>query len=169
MKYEVTIHGVRRQVSVRTDREAGWLVAVDDGPERRVHGGPLGTAEWRLQTEGGATRVVGLSCSGEQAQLLIDGHPISAKVVDPRKDALALGSTGGAGAVITEMPGAIVRVLVEVGQAVAVGQATIVVEAMKMENELRAPMAGTIAAIVVAAGDRVESGALLIQIAAEGA
>jgi biotin carboxyl carrier protein len=60
------------------------------------------------------------------------------------------------------MPGKVVRVLVERGQAVTAAQGLVVVEAMKMENELKAPRAGTIFEVHVREGQAVEGGALLI-------
>jgi pyruvate carboxylase subunit B len=59
------------------------------------------------------------------------------------------------------MPGRIVRVLVETGAKVKRGQGIIVVEAMKMENELGSPGDGVVKEILAAAGDRVEAGATL--------
>ena len=59
------------------------------------------------------------------------------------------------------MPGRVVGVKVRSGEEVAVGQALLVVEAMKMENEVASPKAGTVTAIVVAPGQAVEPGALL--------
>jgi propionyl-CoA carboxylase alpha chain len=63
------------------------------------------------------------------------------------------------------MPGMVVRVLVEPGAAVAQGQSLIVVEAMKMENELKAPGAGTVTKVHVLAGAKVEKGDLLVELA----
>jgi biotin carboxyl carrier protein len=59
------------------------------------------------------------------------------------------------------MPGKVVRVLVEKGQEVKAGASLVVVEAMKMENELRAPRAGRVVELPVREGQAVESGALL--------
>jgi biotin carboxyl carrier protein len=66
--------------------------------------------------------------------------------------------------IVAPMPGKIVRVLAATGDAVHAGQPLIVVEAMKMENELRAVHAGTIVGIHVKEGASVEAGALLIDI-----
>jgi biotin carboxyl carrier protein len=60
------------------------------------------------------------------------------------------------------MPGRIVAVLVAAGQEVVAGQGLIVVEAMKMENEMTAPRAGKIAALPARAGETVEAGAILV-------
>jgi biotin carboxyl carrier protein len=65
--------------------------------------------------------------------------------------------------VIAPMPGRIVKLLVEKGQVVAQGHGLLVIEAMKMQNELRAPRAGTIAEIYVAEGLGVEAGTRLIR------
>jgi biotin carboxyl carrier protein len=62
------------------------------------------------------------------------------------------------------MPGKIVRVLVREGDQVRAHQPVVVVEAMKMENELRAERDGTVAEILVAEGRTVDSGALLVVI-----
>jgi biotin carboxyl carrier protein len=62
------------------------------------------------------------------------------------------------------MPGRVVRVLVGPGDEVAARQGVVVVEAMKMENELRAPRAGRVKEIAVAAGASVEAGRVLVVI-----
>jgi biotin carboxyl carrier protein len=77
----------------------------------------------------------------------------------------APGRRGSAGVVVrlvAPMPGKVVRVLVERGQAVAEAQGLVVVEAMKMENEIRAPREGTISEVHVREGQAVEGGALLV-------
>jgi biotin carboxyl carrier protein len=63
------------------------------------------------------------------------------------------------------MPGRVVRVLVADGALVEAGQGLVVVEAMKMENELRAPRAGCVEQVAVSQGQAVEAGALLLVIA----
>ena len=60
------------------------------------------------------------------------------------------------------MPGRVVKVLVTAGQAVEARQPLVIVEAMKMENELRAPRAGTVASVLVADGMPVEAGTVLV-------
>ena len=68
------------------------------------------------------------------------------------------GGGGGSGDVTVPMQGTIVKVLVEVGQAVEAGQGVVVLEAMKMENQINAEKAGTVAEIKVAVGDKVGGG-----------
>src|SRR6266550_3620647 len=68
------------------------------------------------------------------------------------------------GVVKAPMPGLVVRVEVSEGQVVEVGEGLVVVEAMKMENELRASSRGVVEHIHVSAGQRVEKGAALVTI-----
>ncbi len=74
--------------------------------------------------------------------------------------------TGGAGRanIIAPMPGKVVRVLAELNQEVQAGQGIVVVEAMKMQNEMKAPRAGRVASISVKAGDSVNAGTVLASI-----
>ncbi|MBU6366822.1 MAG: acetyl-CoA carboxylase biotin carboxyl carrier protein subunit [Gemmatimonadetes bacterium] len=65
------------------------------------------------------------------------------------------------------MPGLVVRVLAAPGDQVAAGAPLLVMEAMKMENELRAPAAGVVRAVHAAPGQAVEKGAVLVELAAE--
>ena len=62
------------------------------------------------------------------------------------------------------MPGRVVRILVEVGQSVAKGEAMIVIEAMKMENEMKSSVAGVVAEIMVNEGEPLASGSALIRV-----
>jgi biotin carboxyl carrier protein len=70
----------------------------------------------------------------------------------------------GAGAIQAIMPGTIVRVLAEVGQDVAAGDVLLVLEAMKMENEIQSPISGTVKAIHAQPGQAVEMNAVLAEI-----
>ena len=63
------------------------------------------------------------------------------------------------------MPGRVVQVLVSEGDEVAPGQGVVIVEAMKMENELKAERAGVVERVLVSAGDLVEGGAELVCLA----
>ena len=85
--------------------------------------------------------------------------PAAAPAAAPK--AAAPAGAAGAVAVTAPMPGKILGVKASAGQAVKKGQVILVLEAMKMENEIVAPQDGTIATINVAAGDSVEPGATL--------
>lgn len=163
MKYDVTLAGETRSIDVSRHPEGGWWVSVEGGSKRHITGGALGAGEFQIR-EGDKVRTLGLARTSRGVQMQLAGHGVLAEVVDPRKAALSLAGGKDAGAVSTAMPGVIVRLVAEVGQAVNEGDPVIVVEAMKMENELRSPKTGVIEAVHVAPGQAVEAGALLVTV-----
>jgi acetyl/propionyl-CoA carboxylase alpha subunit len=66
--------------------------------------------------------------------------------------------------IVTSMPGRIIKVFVREGERVGEGQAVLVLEAMKMQNEIKSPQSGTITKIIPKAGDSVEAGSLLFSV-----
>ncbi len=101
-------------------------------------------------------------------ELHLDGHRFEVEVIDERTRAIRQMTGGGAGAqgpkpVRAPMPGLVVRVAVEPGQSVSAGQGVVIVEAMKMENELKAEAAGVVARIHVQEGQAVDKGAVLVE------
>ena len=104
----------------------------------------------------------------DQVQVTIDGQRTTVQVKDERDlllDEFGLGDDGAAGGEVrAPMPGLVLDVLVEEGDEVAADQGLIVLEAMKMENELNAPSGGVVTAIHAASGDAVDKDALLIEI-----
>ena len=88
-----------------------------------------------------------------------------AKAKKPTRSSSGAGVGGGSGQVTAPMQGTIVKLMVEVGQEVEVGQAVCVLEAMKMENQILAEKAGKVTEIKVAAGQTVGSGDVIIVIA----
>ncbi|HET9982661.1 MAG TPA: biotin/lipoyl-containing protein [Longimicrobiales bacterium] len=98
----------------------------------------------------------------------LDGRRFAPEVVDERTRAIRAMTGKGAVAqgprpVRAPMPGLVTRVDVAVGQAVQAGQGVLVIEAMKMQNELRADAGGTVVRILVEAGQAVEKGAVLVE------
>lgn len=102
--------------------------------------------------------------------LRIDGRRFQVDALDERTHAIrdmasANRAVTGPGPVHAPMPGLIVRVHVAVGDAVRPGQPLLAIEAMKMENELRAPAAGTVRSVQAVPGTAVEKGAVLVEFA----
>lgn len=83
------------------------------------------------------------------------------KAAAPVKKAPAAAGAAGAVKVSAPMPGKIIAVKKDAGAAVKKGEVILVLEAMKMENEIVAPQDGTVASVNVAAGDAVEAGDVL--------
>ena len=83
------------------------------------------------------------------------------KTKKPTRGSGGSGGGGASGAVTAPMQGTIVKVMVEVGQTIAVGDAVVVLEAMKMENQITAEKAGKVTKVNVTAGDKVGSGDVL--------
>jgi len=99
-------------------------------------------------------------------EISIGGHRFPFEREDPRqwkRSSHAAGAHGRA-SIAAAMPGKIVRVLVAVGDEVVAGQGILVVEAMKMQNELKAPKDGRVTSIEVRENDSVNAGAVLATI-----
>jgi len=94
----------------------------------------------------------------------VDGAPVEVSINQMRRAgaAAAHSADGGPQRVTAPMPGKIVKLLVRPGEKVQARQGVIVVEAMKMENELRAHAAGTVSEVRVTEGTSVEAGAILV-------
>ncbi len=129
--------------------------------------------EFVIDVHGESYRVditgVGVKGSGKRHfYLSIDGMPEEV-VFEPLNDFVAGAGdkrkqASAPGDVSTSMPGNIVEVLVKEGDTVKAGQAVLISEAMKMETEIQAPIAGTVKVLHVAKGDRVNPGEVLIEI-----
>jgi len=164
MKYHVSIRG--RTYAIDVD---GGSVTID-GEKLESHwavipGTPLihlllGTDSWTVacqQLEGEGQRWA-LGAAGERFEVEVrDDRSKQIEALTGQGPKTAVG-----GVVKAPMPGLVVRVEVQLGQHVAPGTGIVVVEAMKMENELRAQTRGVVAQIHVKAGDRVEKGAALV-------
>ena len=163
MRYHVTLRGRTYVVDV-----AGDQVMVD-GAAHEAHWAPVpGTPLSHLLLAGASWTVAGQALEQGRWALGAVGERFEVDVVDDRARQIEVLTGQGArrarssDVVKAPMPGLVVRVEVTEGQQVGAGAGLVVVEAMKMENELRAPHAGTVQAVHVAAGARVEKGAPLV-------
>ncbi len=96
--------------------------------------------------------------------VVIDGERIPYGLYDPRslRSGAAAGGESGPKPLKAPMPGRIVRVLVAPGETVTAGQGCVVMEAMKMQNELKAPKAGVVGKLAAVVGETVAAGAILL-------
>ena len=103
---------------------------------------------------------------GDEVSVILRGQLTRFDVADERKLRMRAATAGftveGRQIVTAPMPGKIVKIFVKAGEVVAEGQGLVVIEAMKMENELKAPKAGTVTEVITREGATVENGAPLV-------
>ena len=163
MKYFVRLGSSTHEITVD-----GHSVLVD-GKSARAHVEMVhGTPVCHLVLDGRShTFAVGGSAGGGKWTLIDRGDPVEVEVLDERtrhiQSLVGAGkSQTGGGTVKAPMPGLVVKVLVEVGSTVGAGQGLVVLEAMKMENEIKATAPGVVESLSVKPGQAVEKGTVLV-------
>lgn len=170
MTFEIDINGRTRTVAIEKTSGGRYHVVLDGQPHT-VDAARVGVYGLSLLIDGeeGASHDVQVTPAATGGELLIThgGRTLTA-TVNGRRTGRAGAETGasaqGEQPVVAPMPGRVVRVLVAVGDEVAVRQPVVVVEAMKMENELRSPKAGRVKELNVTAGTSVDAGRVLLTI-----
>jgi biotin carboxyl carrier protein len=165
MRLNAEVEGEKFSIEVR--REGGRVFADVGGRSYELEASALGGGQYLLLHEG---RVYDCRVSAETggargvSEVNVRGRAYGVTLTDPKH----LRGAGGAHAhdagqaqVTAPMPGKVVRVMVEVGQQVEAGQGVVVVEAMKMQNELKSPKAGTVTELRAEPGSTVNAGDVL--------
>jgi hypothetical protein len=166
-----------RTRSVHVRRGPGGYDVTVDGRRRAVDAVPIGLAAWSLVV-GGRSYDIGIVerpageltvyVNGRMVPVRLGGRLRGRRRAEPAlrgqtPNIAPLGSDpAGPYAIIAPMPGRVVKVLVKVGDAITARQGLVVVEAMKMENELRASRAGIVREVRVAEGAPVEANTVLV-------
>ena len=165
MKYVVDVAG--RTVEIELD---GDVVRVDGAAVYARLGELPGTPIVLLTVESEVHRVaVARGDTRGKYSLSVDGRRYAVEALDERTRAIrelseATAAPAGPAPLIAPMPGLIVRVNVAPGDSVRAGQGLIVMEAMKMENELRASAAGVVKSVRATPGTAVERGTVLVEL-----
>lgn len=173
MKFELEVGDRLRTVEIQRHRQ-GYEVLVD-GRRHLVDAAHIGRTAWSLlvrDAEGSASRSIEAAVLRRTASsgfdVHIDGFHIPVQLRGGLGRRTRDVGTGGRGSgpqrVVAPMPGKVLRVLVEPGDAVKARQGLVVVEAMKMENELRATREGQVREVLVSEGQSVEAGTALVVI-----
>lgn len=169
-RYVVDLDGEQHSAVVARRGEA-TEVAVDDGTPTPVNCRPVLDGRALSLRFGKRLHLIHLSANGGggAVDVTVGGRPVTTTVMDElRAQALeSLGTAAGSGTIAADIPGLVVEIRVEPGQKVHQGEPVIVVEAMKMQNELCAAVTGTVSAVPVAAGATVNPGDPLVVIEPE--
>ena len=147
MNVSMAIEGRIHQIDL--DAAAAQIAVVESG----VYSVLMDGRSYEARVEQSDGRVI----------VFIDGHRFEFEIQDPRRWSRQAGRAGieGRSNVVAPMPGKVVRLLAAVGDTVAAGQGLLVVEAMKMQNELKAPKAGHLIGMPVREGATVAAGEVL--------
>jgi biotin carboxyl carrier protein len=150
MTRQFVVNGENRSLEVRPEEFS--IVEVEPG----VYSVLLNDASYLAQV----TR------DGSTATVEVRGHVFEVEVVDPRAAKKRGGGPAGEGrqTILSPMPGKIVRLLVREGDTVEAGQGIVVMEAMKMQNELKALRGGVVTSLPMAEGATVSAGQVLASI-----
>ncbi|MGH7498031.1 MAG: biotin/lipoyl-containing protein [Gemmatimonadales bacterium] len=163
MKYLVTVAGREIEVEVDGDR----VTAKGKGGTAALTAIP-GTPLRQLVVDGSPAEIAFEPGGAGRWTVLLRGEHWEAEVIDERTRhirSLTGAATGQRGTppLKAPMPGLVLRVLAEPGQVVAAGSGVVVLEAMKMENELRATAGATVRVVRVKPGEAVEKGQVLVE------
>lgn len=170
MRFQLEVADRTRTVEVH--RHPAGLRIVVDGKAWLVDAVHVGDHTWSLivsEADSGRVRAADIVVVPQNGtgglEVYIGGHriPVTPAGTFGRRGRGG-GAAGGAGPqrITAPMPGKVVRVLVRPGDEVAVRQGLVVVEAMKMENEIRAARAGRVREVFVSEGQSVEAGTALV-------
>jgi biotin carboxyl carrier protein len=166
VQYEIEVGGRTRHVTV-TRTGATFAVSVD-GHTWQVDAARIDGQSLSLILDSASSKdtIVTANAASGGLTVSVDGVPVPVTLDGRRHRRAGAESHLGSGPqrLSAPMPGKVVRVLVKPGETVAARQPVVVVEAMKMENELRAARDGTVAEVHAREGQSVDAGALLIVI-----
>ena len=169
MRLNAEIEGER--VTLEVKREGVRVFAEVGGRRYELEARRVGEGEYLMTSAGRVYECrVGAEAGAEAGgrgglRVSVGAREYGVTLTDPkhlRGASAGGGEQGGRAQIKAPMPGKVVRVLVEAGQAVEAGQPVVVVEAMKMQNELKSPKSGTVAELRAAPGSTVNAGDVLV-------
>jgi biotin carboxyl carrier protein len=164
VKLKAEIEGETQSIEIK--RDGTQVFAEIDGRRYTLEARESQPGVYLLLSDGHVyeCRVAQREAKRESLEVTIGTRAFSVILTDPKRlrGAQASGShTDGISEIVAPMPGKVVRVLVETGAEVEAGAGLIIVEAMKMQNEMKAPKAGKVTSINVTTGTTVNAGDVL--------
>ena len=164
MTFDVQIDGVPVRLEVHRDGDL-YRFRLGDLEERQAQLAEVEPGVFSVLLDGRSYEARA-EYGDECAWITVRGRRFRVAITDPRRWTQSSAAAHGHDreTIVASMPGKIVRVLVQPGETVAAGQGVIVIEAMKMQNELKARRAGRLTAVPVREGETVAAGAILATI-----
>jgi biotin carboxyl carrier protein len=165
MKLTLTINGREDRIEILAPQPA-CRFRLGDGDEREANVESPQTGVFSVLLDGRSYDAYVEETPAGIVVVVIDGYRFEVEASDPRRWSRKSGGRLGdkVQSIVSPMPGKVVRVLVAAGDAVGAGQGIVVVEAMKMQNELKASRAGTVLTVAAKEGATVAAGELLATI-----
>jgi len=160
MRLQASVDGEKHEIEITRDGDSVFASVDERSYELETSEPEAGVLLFKHNG-----RVFEVFVNGRTVQ--IGGHSLGVEISDPKKlrgSSTAVGHEHGHAEIKTAMPGKVMRILKLVGDEVTTGEGVIVVEAMKMQNEMKAPMDGSIKEIHVAEGETVSAGDVLVVI-----
>ena len=170
MKYHVQLASPSGEKTHIVDLEhasPGWRVTLDGNPAA-VDAAEIAPHTLSLLLDGQSFEITVTPSADGKWKLQTGGHEFIAEVTDPRAwtgRRHANVEAAGRQQIVAPMPGKVVRLLVKEGDHVESGQGLLVVEAMKMQNEIRSPKRGTVERVLAKEGQPVNAGEVLCVVA----
>jgi biotin carboxyl carrier protein len=169
MKYEVQLaspSGENRRTVELEHASPGWRVTLDGKPVA-VDAAEIAPNTISILLEGQSFEITVTPSPDGKLNLQTGAHVFTAEVIDPRAWSGRHGSVEAEGSqqIVAPMPGKVVRLLVKAGDRVEAGQGLFVVEAMKMQNEIRSPKSGIVERVLAKEGQPVNAGEVLCVVA----
>ena len=161
MIFDVAIGEKNYRVELQK-KNGGWSCAVDGEPvEVDVAAGPPGELSLLI---GGHSYLIKQEKGPAGEFVVLGSDRYAAEVRDPRalrSRRVVAGDAAGPARIVAPMPGKVVRIVAQPGTVVEAGDGVVVIEAMKMQNELKAPKKGTVKQVLAAVGTAVNAGQAL--------
>lgn len=165
MKLQAQIGDDKHEVEIKRDGDR--VVAEIDGRKYEIEASEPEPNVFLLKNDGKIFQAFVSPRSSQPMAVRVGTDEIDITLIDPKRLRASAGAgehAGGLAEIKTAMPGKVVRILISQGDAVEKGDGIIVVEAMKMQNEMRSPKDGKVSEIRVAEGETVGAGDVLVVI-----
>jgi biotin carboxyl carrier protein len=165
MAYLAELEQQTHRIEIHVAGDSASTVEIDGIP-RAVDSRRIGPTTYSLLIDGRSV-VADVSADGDDYTVSIAGEIFRLRLVDERRRQVVLGEPEeerGRREIRALMPGKIVDILIQVGDVVVRDQGVLVIEAMKMENEVKSPAAGEVKEVLVQPGQAVEANQVLVVI-----